>query len=222
MNAVYTSVDHHVTSMKKKVESKLKIMEELHANMRFLNKLITKLYSKNLQYYLPLLEKRWTTIKMRLESLLFQHHLNEPIPTAIDSSTAPHLLISLKSILKVLFTKYDAAATAHQDKLIRQFVQQRNEDYYDNQSHMIDSFLEWPKHSIVINHMLVTNDDTQELLLTDPDEIKQATISHFQTCAGGVHKEKPIPLAWREQYSPKQEIDPSIYNQLLSPISTEE
>ena len=47
------------------------------------------------------------------------------------------------------------------------------------------------KRTIIIDRVLQTQDD-QQILVTDPTEIKRLTNEHFQTCAGGIHTPKTI------------------------------
>jgi hypothetical protein len=66
---------------------------------------------------------------------------------------------------------------------------------------MIDSFLEYCKHTIIIDRVLQIRDNCQTLV-TDPDDIKKLTNEHFQTCAGGIHHDVEIPDYWKPQYTP--------------------
>ena len=68
--------------------------------------------------------------------------------------------------------KYDRIHKTYQDKQIRQYVQDRCENYKDNPSKMIDSFMDRQKRSIIIDRVLSTSADGTPCLVTDPNEIK--------------------------------------------------
>ncbi|CAH1770758.1 6033_t:CDS:2, partial [Entrophospora sp. SA101] len=97
---------------------------------------------------------------------------------------------------------------------IKEYVRKRCEDFKDNPSHMINSLIDCHKRKIIINRVLINNNNNQELLV-NPVQIKEATIHHFQTCAGGINMRKEIPQQWQQQYSPKSNINPDIYNTLM-------
>ncbi|CAJ0865955.1 14564_t:CDS:2 [Entrophospora sp. SA101] len=84
-----------------------------------------------------------------------------------------------------------------------------------NQSHMINTFLERNKRRIVIDRVMKKQKD-QQILITDPDEIKYITNEHFQTCPGGTHIQKEIPDTRKEQYTPLTAINPIIYKYLMT------
>jgi hypothetical protein len=87
---------------------------------------------------------------------------------------------------------------------------------------MIDSFMDRQKRSIVIDRVLTTSDDGTQELITNPADIKSLTNDHFQNCPGGHHINKEIPLQWQEQYTPRSDIDASIYADLMTPPSEAE
>src|ERR1700722_15379144 len=97
-------------------------------------------------------------------------------------------------------TFYDLLHNQRMNKQIKEFVRTRCEDYKDNQSKMIDSIIERTKRTIVIDRVLKEKDG-QQLLITDPEEIKHITNEHFQTCPGGIHTRQELPIRWQQQYS---------------------
>ncbi|RIA86229.1 Endonuclease/exonuclease/phosphatase, partial [Glomus cerebriforme] len=101
------------------------------------------------------------------------------------------------------------------------FIKKRCDNYKDDPSSMIDSFLDRNKRTIIIDRVLQSNNGTSTLI-TDPNEIKKLTNQHFQQCAGGTQIPKEIPLRWLDQYTPKAHIDENIYRHLMSPPSFQE
>ena len=104
---------------------------------------------------------------------------------------------------------------------IRDFVRQRCDNYKDDKDHMISSFLDKQKNTIVLDRVLTTHNG-DEVLVTDPDQIMQITNHHFQTCAGGSNEPKTIPDNWQAQYQPKSDIDANIYEHLMTAPTLEE
>src|ERR1700722_3972068 len=86
---------------------------------------------------------------------------------------------------------------------------------------MISSILDTTRRRITLDRVLVAKPGGARLL-TEPDLIDEALISHFQTVAGGVHEEKVLPDQWRRQYAPKVDIKERWYCGVMSPISADE
>ncbi len=100
-----------------------------------------------------------------------------------------------------------------------QFIQQRYQNYQDNPKVMLDSLLNHFKRVIRLNRLVINDSHGDQILLTDPIAIKQATIHHFQNIAGSSHvfKDHTVEWAyWQPEYDPQAYIDFSIYNQFLN------
>ncbi len=83
---------------------------------------------------------------------------------------------------------------------------------------MLDSLLNCSKRVIRLDHLVVKDSYDDQILLTDPDAIKQATIHHFQNVAGSLHTSKDHIVEWahwQPEYAPRAYIDSSIYSQFL-------
>src|SRR5215216_6226048 len=59
-------------------------------------------------------------------------------------------------------------------------------------------------------------------LLTDPIDVINETQRHFQQVTGTIHHSKMVPDDWIPWYNPKDDINPSIYNDLMSAPTEEE
>src|SRR6185437_8076271 len=222
MNAAFTTIDYHTTSMRNKAETRPQHLEETYSYIKSMNKLLTKLSTKNLAYYMSDLQQNWCNTRSNLLDIAskFRHPL--VLPNFIDLHNGNNIHLLIKDLLKTIGLQYTAKSKAHQDKQIKAFVQQRCEDFYDDKKHMIDSFLERTKRTIVIDRVLHTDQQGVQSLVTDPNEIKRLTIDHFQNCAGGTHSPKEIPPRWEQQYRPKDTINPSVYNSLMTPMTNDE
>src|SRR6266498_5859288 len=75
------------------------------------------------------------------------------------------------------------------DSMMR-FIQQRCQDYQDDPKVMLDSLLNRSKRVIRLDRLVVKDSQDDQILLTDPAAIKQATIYHFQNVAGSSHTPK--------------------------------
>ena len=71
-----------------------------------------------------------------------------------------------------------------------QFIQQRYQNYQDNPKVMLDSLINHSKRVIHLDRLVVKDSHGDQLLLTDPDAIKQATIHYFQNVASFSHTSK--------------------------------
>ncbi len=90
---------------------------------------------------------------------------------------------------------------------------------------MLDSLLNHSKKVICLNHLVVKDSHDDQILLTDPAAIKQATIHHFQNVTGSSHvpKDHTIEWAhWQPEYALQAYIDSSIYSQFLDLLSLSE
>jgi len=83
---------------------------------------------------------------------------------------------------------------------------------------MLDSLLNRSKRVIRLDCLVVKNSHSDQILLTDPDAIKQATIHHFQNVAGSSHAPKNYTIEWAQwqpEYAPRDYIDFFVYNQFF-------
>ncbi|PKB92721.1 hypothetical protein RhiirA5_443642, partial [Rhizophagus irregularis] len=79
--------------------------------------------------------------------------------------------------------------------------------------------------SIVLDRVLVVI-DSKPTLLTDPSNIKQAAIKHFQSVVTPplvqYSSTNSFPPRWQRAYTPLSDIDSSLYNSVMSPILEDE
>ena len=167
------------------------------------------------------IEAKWQKTRDRINQMATQYKYDLDLPHTLQLTTVNSIRKEIKTLSSLIQVKHESLSKSLQDKQIKKFIQQRCDDYYDNQKHMINSFLERNRRSIVIDRVLQSIND-QKVLVTDPYEIKRLTNLHFQQCPGGVHTPKVIPDQWKLQYEPKSDIDANIYLHLMSPISIQE
>ena len=63
---------------------------------------------------------------------------------------------------------------------------------------MFDFLLNLSKRVIRLDCLVVNDSHSDQILLTDPDAIKQATIHHFQNVAGSSHASKDHTVKWAQ------------------------
>src|SRR5215216_2932544 len=89
---------------------------------------------------------------------------------------------------------------------------------------MIDSCLERPKQTIVLDRILVKEPNKDPYLELDPTLIKKNTALHFQTVAGAQNIEVTDPTSlhfsdhwaqWEPFYQPLSNIDDDVYDQIM-------
>ena len=94
---------------------------------------------------------------------------------------------SLNALAKIDLTKLKETAIQH-------LIDKRCDDLLHDTSKMIDSILNCKKHSIILDCLLIYNHNTGEKRFTvNPDEIKIATIDHFQNYA--IPLSSPWPMS---------------------------
>src|SRR4051812_25262530 len=83
---------------------------------------------------------------------------------------------------------------------------------------MITSFLDRYKKSIIMNKILTNR--PHHNAITDPEKIKKLAANHFSSVkTSNSDKQKQKVNIWREEYRPKENINPTWYDPLLQPYT---
>ena len=221
ITAAKSNIDNHMTSVQHKDTTPEHLMES-YRSIKRLNRLLSYVSPKSFPHNSNEINKDWNRRSRYITELTSKHHYKDlTIPLTLNNNNIVAFRHGLKKFHRVLQHKHSLLYAQHNNEQIRKFIQQRCEDYHGNQSHMIDSFLAREKRTIVIDKVLQTVNNHQTLV-TDPTEIKRITNTHFQTCPGGIHEEKTIPDQWKQQYTPSDSIDGSIYTGLMNPPTESE
>ncbi|EXX70835.1 reverse transcriptase family protein [Rhizophagus irregularis DAOM 181602=DAOM 197198] len=113
----------------------------------------------------------------------------------------------------------------HLTNSVEYYTALRDEHFSTSLGTFIDSALSVEKRSIVLDRVLVILDSTPTLL-TDPSDIKQAAITHFQSIVSSplVHYSSiaSFPIRWQRAYIPLSDVSASLYDPVLAPISLQE
>ncbi|EXX58615.1 hypothetical protein RIR_jg9104.t1 [Rhizophagus irregularis DAOM 181602=DAOM 197198] len=113
----------------------------------------------------------------------------------------------------------------HLTDSVEYYTALRDEHFSNSLGTFIDSALSVEKCSIVLDRVLVVLDSTPTLL-TDPSDIKQAAITHFQSIVSPplVHYSSiaSFPVRWQQTYTPLSNVPASLYDPVLASISLQE
>ncbi|GET56023.1 RNA-directed DNA polymerase from mobile element jockey-like [Rhizophagus irregularis DAOM 181602=DAOM 197198] len=183
-----------------------------------------------------------------LDRLLFKlttSRTNHPAQISQMINSLPTQLILLKSLLtdytipiysttplpafvkflrsqKALVSAY-LSTQFHQHRVnsIEYYTALRDEHFSSSPGSFISSALSVEHRSIVLNRVLVVI-DSKPTLLTEPSDIKQAAIKHFQSVVTPpliqYSSIDEFPPRWQRAYTPLSDINSSLYNSVMSPI----
>ncbi|GET52544.1 RNA-directed DNA polymerase from mobile element jockey-like [Rhizophagus irregularis DAOM 181602=DAOM 197198] len=142
-----------------------------------------------------------------------------------STSPLPAFVKFLRS-QKALVSAY-LSTQFHQHRVdsIEYYTALRDEHFSISPGSFISSALSVEHRSIVLDRVLVVI-DSKPTLLTEPSDIKQAAIKHFQSVVTPPLIQysfiDEFPPRWQRAYTPISDIDSSLYNSVMSPILDEE
>ncbi|GBC19596.1 hypothetical protein RIR_jg41862.t1 [Rhizophagus irregularis DAOM 181602=DAOM 197198] len=145
-----------------------------------------------------------------------------PTYSTTPASVFKSFLRSQKNLVSAfLSTKF----AQHLTDSVEYYTALRDEHFSNSLGTFIDSALSVEKRSIVLDRVLVVLDSTPTLL-TDPSDIKQTAITHFQSIVSPplTHYSSIIsfPARWQQAYTPLANVSASLYDPVLAPISLQE
>ncbi|GBC46512.2 hypothetical protein RIR_jg20581.t1 [Rhizophagus irregularis DAOM 181602=DAOM 197198] len=175
--------------------------------------------------------------------LALPRHLQD-LATLIPDYVIPNYTTSLLSTFKSFLRSQKSLVSAflsvrfaqHASDSIEYYTAKRfrqatlytalRDDYFSSSlSTFIDSALSVKKRSIVLDRVLVVL-DSKPTFLTNPTDIKQAAVAHFQSVVSPplTHytSQNSFPPRWQKAYTPLSDISASLYDPVLSPISLQE
>ncbi|GBC18141.2 RNA-directed DNA polymerase from mobile element jockey-like [Rhizophagus irregularis DAOM 181602=DAOM 197198] len=135
------------------------------------------------------------------------------------------LLASLKTISDALHGFLLLKEKDFQDSSIRAKLEDRDNNFETDISSFINSALSRTRRRITLDRVFIDH-PTQPKLLTDPHDIDDAVINHFQNSVP-IKSSPPdnisaLPDRWSSAYCPMDDVDSSIYNSLLDPPTLDE
>jgi exonuclease III/ribonuclease HI len=223
MKAAIATIDNHMKTDNGTKSKYPKHILEIQEDLRFTNKFLKKIsYNRINRLSITKIQAAWSYLSRNMETIINKHKYQLEIPNEATMNNIIQIRNNIREFHKTLKKKYDLTYKQYEDKLIKEFVQKRCENLQTNKGHMIASFLEKEQRRIIIDRLIDYDDNGNQVLVTDPEKIKEITNHHFQTCAGGINEEKLIPDRWINQYTPKNNIDENIYNSLMDEPTIQE
>ncbi|GES80448.1 hypothetical protein GLOIN_2v1770668 [Rhizophagus clarus] len=112
-----------------------------------------------------------------------------------------------------------------QDSSIKAHLESRDQNFDTDISSFINSALSRSRRRITLDRVFIDHPSAPQLL-TDPKDISDAAVNHFQTVVPIRATPPPnilaLPDRWRSAYSPMNTISSDIYSSHLAPPSLEE
>ncbi|GET55376.1 hypothetical protein RIR_jg15804.t3 [Rhizophagus irregularis DAOM 181602=DAOM 197198] len=155
-------------------------------------------------------------LKSLLTDYTIPFYSTTPLPTFVKFLRSQKALVS--AYLSTQFYQ-------HRVDSIEYYTALRDEHFSTSPGSFISSALSVEHRSIVLDRVLVVI-DSKPTLLTDPSDIKQAAIKHFQSVVTPplvqYSSTDSFPPRWQRAYTPLPDIDSSLYNSVMSPILADE
>ncbi|GET51039.1 reverse transcriptase family protein [Rhizophagus irregularis DAOM 181602=DAOM 197198] len=157
--------------------------------------------------------------------ILFKSLLTDYTIPSYSTTPLPTFVKFLRS-QKALVSAY-LSTQFHQHRVdsIDYYTALRDEHFSTSPGSFISSALSVEHRSIVLDRVLVVI-DFKPTLLTDPSDIKQAAIKHFQSVVTPplvqYSSTDSFPPRWQRAYTPLSDLDSSLYNSVMSPILDDE
>src|SRR6266498_139705 len=169
----------------------------------------------------------WSDRFNKLSHIISHYRLQDPnfslvryFPPSSSTLDTTILLKSTKQCIahtkRILAKRLNTELSSYNFSRIKDFSESRCENFFANKGKFISSALSRVKRFITLDRVLITDDNLRSRLLTDPNEIKKAAVSHYQDSVP-----QPIPRSynissfpdrWKCHYSPVDSIDASIYD----------
>ena len=131
-----------------------------------------------------------------------------------------------KEIVKIAFklvqVNFTEESKIYKEEKMKFYVQRRCDDLQDNKKRFLDSTLNRKRSKIVLEKIVIEKNSVKHLI-SNEELIEKELIEHFKSFAGKkLNSEEGLKGRWFRQYSPKQDIKESWYNEVIQPISESE
>ncbi|GBC05969.1 hypothetical protein RclHR1_06530009 [Rhizophagus clarus] len=211
-----------------------KDLETLIQNYRFLNRVLhsIRLLQKYPHSFSSSHDRKWSIYLVRLGNIfrLYKSCFSTipVLPTILSSCWADnfkHIFDTLSRSSSLLRGLHLLKKKEYQDLSIKSYIEKRDLNFDTDISSFINSALSRSRRKIVLDRVFIDHPSAPRLL-TDPLDISDAVVTHFQN-AVSIKSTPPLHLSalpdrWRSEYSPMDSISPEIYDSLLSPPFLEE
>ncbi|GET56271.1 RNA-directed DNA polymerase from mobile element jockey-like [Rhizophagus irregularis DAOM 181602=DAOM 197198] len=197
-------------------------LTKLIAINKFLDRLLFKLTTSRPSHpaQISQLINSLPTQLILLKSLLTDY----TIPS-YNTTSLPIFVKFLRSQKALVSTYLSTQFHQHRVDSIEHYTALRDEHFSTSPGSFISSALSVEHRSVVLDRVLVVI-DSKPTLLTDPSDIKQAAIKHFQSVVTPplvqYSSTDSFPSRWQRAYTPLFDIDSSLYTSVMSPILADE
>ena len=187
----------------------------LNLNITHLNRIFAFVTNITFNYKIPLftLQSQWTKKEGYRDKLL---SINEIYQNRINVDNIPFIIRNhndsrfskLRVYIAALRNSLRAIRTVKENNIkaerIKYYEDLRCINFAEHKAAFIASALNRSKRSIILDRAMHVNDNNDEILITDPTEVKHVAINHFKTIAGlppSIHHNiNTIPLHWQSVY----------------------
>ncbi|CAB4431626.1 unnamed protein product [Rhizophagus irregularis] len=197
-------------------------LTKLIAINKFLDKLLFRLTTSRpsrpaqLQQLISVLPRHLKDLTTLIPDFIIPAYPTSPLSAFKSFLRSQKSLVS--AYLSVRFAQYTSDS-------IEYYTALRDDYFSSSPGTFIDSALSVEQRSIVLDRVLVVL-DSKPTLLTDPTDIKQAAVAHFQSVVSPPLTQYTsrfsFPARWQKVYTPLIDVSASLYNPVLSPISLQE
>ncbi|GES79930.1 RNA-directed DNA polymerase from mobile element jockey-like [Rhizophagus clarus] len=111
-------------------------------------------------------------------------------PTQITKDNHIEIKQQLINLHETIFKEFERERNKYNLHNINKYIDRRENNFIDNQTRMLNSILDRKPQKININRLLICDNNKVSQLITDPNEIDELTIQHFQNIGH-------IPSAWK-------------------------
>ncbi|GET57866.1 RNA-directed DNA polymerase from mobile element jockey-like [Rhizophagus irregularis DAOM 181602=DAOM 197198] len=175
---------------------------------------------------LEILTQNYRFLNRLMHSILFT--FIPILPSSLSSCRQDNfksLLDDLSNLSKSLRGFHLLQEKEFQDSSIRAHLDDRNNNFETDLSSFIDSALSRTRRRITLDRVFIDH-PTQPQLLTDPKDIDDAVINHFQNFVP-IKSTPPVsidtlPDRWSSAYQPMDDVSSSIYDSLMNPPTLDE
>ncbi|GET57865.1 RNA-directed DNA polymerase from mobile element jockey-like [Rhizophagus irregularis DAOM 181602=DAOM 197198] len=183
-------------------------------------------YTPKVPKDLEILTQNYRFLNRLMHSILFT--FIPILPSSLSSCRQDNfksLLDDLSNLSKSLRGFHLLQEKEFQDSSIRAHLDDRNNNFETDLSSFIDSALSRTRRRITLDRVFIDH-PTQPQLLTDPKDIDDAVINHFQNFVP-IKSTPPVsidtlPDRWSSAYQPMDDVSSSIYDSLMNPPTLDE
>ncbi|GES92283.1 hypothetical protein GLOIN_2v831674 [Rhizophagus clarus] len=102
---------------------------------------------------------------------------------SLNCDNHEEIKIQFELLHKEIHKEYKRHLNKHTLHNINKYIECHQQDFSDNQTRMLNSILARKLQKITIDRLLITSDDDNPQLITNPEDIKRITIDHYQNVA---------------------------------------